>query len=164
MGNNQIKETVAKHQELRKQIKNDKLDKNLIIFNIPIVVDSNRGSKSYIQQITEESEEELNNTTYNELYLAGLGIKITNNDIKFIKTNELSSWAKPGENIEVLQTHDENIIKLEGVIKKLQNQINEEKSKLLQLEYVQSKLNKPIGKTNEYVRTVKYLYESLLTR
>lgn len=196
MGNNYIKETITKHQELRKQIKNDKLDKNLIIFNIPIVIDSYRGSKSYIEQITEASEEELNNTMYNELYLTRLGIKITNDDIKFFKTNELSIWSKPEENIEVLQTHEldnpiymykhfdwvvesepeseqaskiifthiNNIIRFKDKIKELENQIREEKSKILKLKYVQLKLNKPIGKTNEYIRTVKYLYESLLTK
>ena len=191
MGNYQIKETINKHQELREQIVNNKLNQNLIIFNIPIVIETYRGTKSYIEQISGASEEELNNTTYNELYLSGLGIKITNDDIHFVKNNELAkTWVK-GSSIEAFQTHDEkgneihiykhfdwddepvpeiisthieNIIKLQDQIKELSSQIWEEKSKIRNLDYVQSKLNKPIGKTNEYIRTVKYLYESLFTR
>ena len=188
MGNKQIKETINKHQILSEKLKNDKLDKNLIIFNMPIIINGYRRSKSYIDQITEASNEELNNTTYNSLYLSGLGIKISNSDVKFIKNDELSSWTNPEENIEVLQTvdefhnpirifkhfdwnddpipeiistHVENIIKLKNVKKEIENLIWEEKLKIIQLEYVQSKLNKPIGETNEYIQTVKYLDESI---
>jgi hypothetical protein len=195
MGNYQIKETINKHQELREQIVNNKLNQNLIIFNIPIVIETYRGSKSFIEQMVGANEEELNNTTYNELYLSELKIKITNDDIHFVKNNELTnSWTPggtPGGSIEVLQTYDEkgnyiriykhfdwddepvpeiisthieNIIKLQDQIKTLKSQIWEEKTKIRGLDYVQSKLNKPVGKTNEYIRTVKYLYESLLTR
>lgn len=188
MGNKQIKETINKHQILSEKLKNDKLDKNLIIFNMPIIINGYRRSKSYIDQIIEASNEELNNTTYNSLYLSGLGIKISNSDVKFIKNDELSSWTNPEENIEVLQTvdefhnpirifkhfdwnddpipeiistHVENIIKLKNVKKEIENLIWEEKSKIIQLEYVQSKLNKPIGETNEYIQTIKYLDESI---
>ena len=191
MGNNQIKETIIKHQELREQIVNNKLNQNLIIFNIHIVIETYRGTKSYIEQILGANEEELNNTTYNELYLSDLGIKITNDDIQFIKNNELNkAWVKGGsigvlqsydekrnyihmfkhfdwddEPVpEIISTHKENIIKLQDQIKNLESQIWEEKSKILNLDYVQSKLNKPVGKTNEYIRTVKYLHESLFTR
>jgi hypothetical protein len=65
---------------------------------------------------------------------------------------------------EIISTHIENIIKLKDQIKGLESKIREEKSKIRNLDYVQSKLNKPVGKTNEYIRTVKYLYESLFTR
>jgi hypothetical protein len=186
MGNRQIKETINKHQELHEQIKNNKLSKNLLIFNIPITFDYARQTKSYIEQITNSSEEELNNTTFNELYLAELGIKITNNEVTFIKNNELSTWTKPEDNIEVLQTYDdnknlikiykhfdwdddpvpeiiynhvENITRLELIIKELEKQICEEKSKIHNLEYVQSKLNKPIKEKNEYIQTIKYLMD-----
>lgn len=90
MANYQIKETIDKHQQLYEQLKNNKLDKNLIIYNLPIKFNGYRGTKSFIDQIIEESEEELNNTTYNELYLPELGIKITNDDIKFVLTSELT--------------------------------------------------------------------------
>ncbi len=60
MGNNQIKETINKHKELNKQIKNNKLSKNLLVFNIPITFEYPRQYKGYIEQITNASKEELN--------------------------------------------------------------------------------------------------------
>ena len=42
-------------------------------------------------------------------------------------------------------------------IKELENKISEEKSKIIKLDYVQSKLNKPIEKTDEYIQTIKNL-------
>lgn len=184
MANYQIKETIDKHQQLYEQLKNNKLDKNLIIYNLPIKFNDYRGAKSFIDQIIEESEEELNNTTYNELYLPKLGLKITNDDIKFVLTSELTGWSKPGENIGVLQTHDEtdnpiemfkpfdwddesvpemisthveNIVRLENEIENIMSQIHMEKSKIRELEYVISKLNKNVEGKDKYIQTLKYL-------
>lgn len=183
MGNYQIKETINKHQELHEQIVNNKLNQNLIIFNIPIGIETYRGTKTLIEQMLGANEEELNNTTYNELYLSGLEIKITNDDIHFVKNKKpsievLQTYDEKGNYIhiykhfdwddepvpEIISTHIENIIKLQDQIKKLKSQIWEEKTKIRDLDYVQSKLNKPVGKTNEYIQTVKYLYESLFSR
>lgn len=107
MGNRHIKETIDKHQELHKNIKNNELSKNLIIFNIPITFDYYRQTKSYFDQISRASEDELANTTYNELYLSSLGIKITNSDVELISLENLTGWAS-NDNIEILQTYDEN--------------------------------------------------------
>jgi hypothetical protein len=187
-GNNQhkINEIIDKHQELHHQITNKKIKQNLIIFNIPIINIPYRGSKSYIEQITEASKEELNNTTYNKLYLSELGIIISDSDIKFNKYGDCDRLSSLKNRINILQTyyksnyiemykhfdwdnepipeilstHLENILDLKKQIKELENKISEEKSKIIKLDYVQSKLNKPIKKTDEYIQTIKNLFES----
>lgn len=183
-GNSQIKETIDKHQELHKQIENNNLKKNLVVFNIPITFDYYRQSKSYINQITTVSSDELNNTIYNELYLSELGIIITNSGVKIIKNNMstseesyciLQTYDKSKNPIymykhfnwvdepvpEIISIHIENIVKLQDQIKELEKQISTEKSKIVELNYVQSKLNKPIEKTNQYIKTVKYLMNEI---
>jgi hypothetical protein len=191
MGNSNIKETIDKHQELYEKILNNNLNKNLIIFNIPIRFNYHRQSKSYIDEISFASEDELTNTTYNELYLLSEGIIITNSDVILITKENLSGWKANYEtNIEILQTRDENnneimmykhfdwvnddepipqiisdhvnkIIELQNKIKDLESQINTEKNEILNLEYVKSKLSKPVGKTGEYIKTIKYLMDKI---
>ncbi len=55
---------------------------------------------------------------------------------------------------EIISYHVENIIRLESIIKELENQIREEKSKIYNLEYVKSKLNKQIKEKNQYILTI----------
>jgi hypothetical protein len=180
MGNKQIKETIDKHQELNKQFSNEKIKQNLVVFNIPITFIRYRQTKSYINQIINASNEELNNITYNELYLTEQGIKITNDNVEFWNNNNddiaiLNTHDSSGNQImiykhfdwndepvpEIISTHVENIIELQNQIKEFENKISTEKSKILELEYVQSKLNRPIEKTktSQYIQTVKYLSE-----
>jgi hypothetical protein len=192
MGNTYIKETIDKHQELDKQIKNNELRQNLIIFNIPITFEHYRQSKSYYDQISMASEEELANTTYNELYLSSLGIKITNSDVILIDKENLCGWTSNyKDNIRILQTYDENkneirmykhfdwdntdekpipqiisthvnkIVELQNQIKELESQIRVEKNKILNLEYVKSKLSQPVKKTKEYIETLKHLMDKV---
>jgi hypothetical protein len=137
------------------------------------------------------SEEELANTTYNELYLLSLGIKITNSDVILMDKENFSGWTSNQETrIDILQTYDENknqiimykhfdwdntdkkpipqiisthinkIVELQNQIKKLESLIRNEKNEILNLEYVKSKLSKPVKKTKEYIETLKHLIES----
>jgi hypothetical protein len=185
MGNSNIKETVDKHQELYEKILNNNLNENLIIFNIPITFDYYRQTKSYMDQIANASEDELANTTYNELYLLSEGIKITDSDVILMAKSELEA-----DHIEILQTRDENnneirmykhfdwinddepipeiisdhvnkIIELQNKIKDLESQINTEKNKILNLDYVKTKLSKPVQNPKEYVKTIKYLIDKI---
>jgi len=54
-------------------------------------------------------------------------------------------------------TYLQNIIELNNKIEELKIQISEEKTKIINLNYVQSKLNKPIKHINKYIQTIKYL-------
>lgn len=187
MGNSNIKETFDKHQELYEKILNNNLNENLIIFNIPITFDYYRQTKSYMDQIANASEDELANTTYNELYLLSEGIKITDSDVILMAKSELNA-----DHIEILQTRDENnneirmykhfdwinddddepipqiisdhvnkIIELQNKIKDLESQINAEKNKILNLDYVKTKLSKPVQNPKEYVKTIKHLMDKI---
>ena len=49
---------------------------------MPIDFEYYRELKSYIEQITNTTEDELNDTTYNSLYLPELGLKITNSNVE----------------------------------------------------------------------------------
>lgn len=184
MGNysSNIKDIIDEHQKLHNKIENNNLDENLIIFNIPITFDYHRQFKSYDEEIYNASLQELSNTTYNELYLSSLGINITSDSVQFISVDKL--------NICTLSTYDDdknktpikifkhfnldtdpipetisinvnNINELMNQIKKLEQKIKIEKDEILNSEYVKSKLNKPMKKTNDYVRTVKYLNDKI---
>lgn len=177
MGNFNTKETIDKHQKLHKQIKNGKIDNNLLIFNIP--TKKNEGQISYSEKILSASEEELNDTTYNELYISSFGIKITNFEVKFIKNGSIKKDIEVlGQNFEdeyihiskhfefddekepdEILKHIEKIIYYQEEIYKIEKKIAREKLKIIQNDYVQSKLKKNISGKKEYLKTLKFLNE-----
>lgn len=53
------------------------------------------------------------------------------------------------------------IIELQNKIKDLESQINAEKNKILNLDYVKTKLSKPVQNPKEYVKTIKYLIDKI---
>ena len=177
MGNFQVKETINKHQELDKQIKSGKINGNLLIFNIPIKKDG--GYVTYPELILSASEEELNDTTYNELYISSLGIKITNSEVKFmpnalVKSDievlgqyyeeqyiHMSKHFEFDEEVEpdIIIEHIGNIISYQQEINKIQKKIMREKLKIIETDYVQLKLKKNISGKKEYMRTIEILNE-----
>lgn len=54
-----------------------------------------------------------------------------------------------------MQSYLQNIIELNKKIEELENQISNEKTKIINLNYVQSKLNKPIKHISKYIQTIK---------
>ena len=184
-----IKEIIDKHQQFSDQLKNNKVNKNFLVFNIPIKFDHPRQCKSYIDQIYQSTSDELNNPIYNELYLMKLGIKITNSGhVDFIGNNtrhlkdKLSVLSRVGENQNYISMYKhfdwvendnendtennaeaaisiyvQNIINLQEQIKELEKQINLNKLKIYQTDFVQSQINKQVLKINDYVKTIDYL-------
>jgi len=188
---NKIKEILDDHYELSKQINNSDIEKNLIIFNMPITFEQCRQSKSYIEQISSSTENELNNTDYNELYMSKLGVKITKDDVIFVKIYNLNicvyeemigqntvirrinkhfNWIDDTNqeidqdtnlDLSTISNHVQNIVKLQDQINLIQDQIKDEKNKIIETKYVKSKLNKPIEKTNEYIKTIEYIQKKI---
>ena len=172
VGNRQI---LDKHKKLTaKQVVNYYPDVDLLFFNIPITSIHDR---SYFEQISKFSDDELSNTKYNELYLHKHKIIITSDDvitnILVMFPNYAQSYChadntkmykhfdfiqdvedtEPNELVESLNA----IINYENEIKLLEKKIKQEKQKILNLDYIKSKLNMRIPYIKEYIETIKFI-------
>ena len=110
MSNKQgIKSILNKHIKLSKKYSQNELDSDLIFFNIPITFESIRQVKSYGEQISESTDDELANTDYNELYLHKHKIIITSNDVITNDVNFLNRYSHrffPSKNIHIYKHFD----------------------------------------------------------
>ncbi len=179
MANNlEITKILDKHKKLQKKLVDCTcLDSDLLFFNIPITFEHARQCKSYCEQLSQSTDDELSNTEYNELYLHKHKIIITHYDVitnileKFHDYNYLCFHkdniiiykhfdfiedtvdTEPKELIESLN----KIKNYENEIKLLETKIKQEKQKILNLDYTKSKLNRQIPNTKEYIETINYL-------
>ena len=111
-----IENVINKHQKLKNLIKNNNLESNFVVFNIPIKFDYPRQTKSYSEQICSASAEELNNTKSNELIIPSLHMKICGDgtviknslDVDDRKNCGLRtlSWTYNNEKIEMYKHFD----------------------------------------------------------
>jgi DNA repair ATPase RecN len=180
MGNNLgVRKILDKHKKLaEKEVVNNYPDVDLLFFNIPITFEYTRQFKSYFEQISQSSDTELSKTEYNELYLHKHKIIITHNDVitniykKFSDYKQLSIFAdnieiykhfdfvedvqdtEPNELKEILNT----ITNYENEIKLLETKIKQEKQKILNLDYIKSKLNRKVPNIKEYIKTINIMY------
>lgn len=181
MGNiTSIHTILNKHKKLN-EYKDTDPDIDLIFFNIPITFEYERQSKSYFEQLKEASDEELTNTNYNELYLCAHKVIITSDDIitnvKNVTYKYEQMRAKNNINLythfdfvkdtgdkepDELSSGLKKINDYENEIKELQKKIIQEKQKILNLDYVKSKFNKPVSDVKEYIHTASYLFDKYL--
>lgn len=170
-----IKSILNKHIKLSKKYSQNELDTDLIFFNMPITFEGIRQVKSYAEQLSESTDDELANTDYNELYLHKHKIIITSNDVITNNVNFLDRYSQrffPRENIHIYKHFDfientelEELKELEKSLKKIadyENEIKLEKQKILNLNYVKSKLNKQVPNVKEYIDIINKEYDDLL--
>lgn len=181
MGNNiGITQILNKHKKLsEKESDSNYPDVDLLFFNMPITFEYPRQHKSYIEQISQSTDNELSNTKYNELYLHKYKVIITHNDVKTNIEKPLEEYFTmtiPSENIIFYKHFDfiedeknekneldeldecfKNIDDYENQINSLKLKIINEKQKILNLDYIKSKLNRQIPNIKEYIRTINNL-------
>lgn len=171
-----------RHTKLNKQIADNNLKSNFIIFDIPIRFEYCGQTKSYLEQLEESTDEELNNTTYNVLYIPSLNIKITANEVKNV--NEFDE-----ENISIIHSihdndgnlstiykhftfddepvpkelvnHVKKIRSLEQEIKLLEQEILLESNKISNLDYVKRKLKTKPQLVKTYIDMCKDIYKNI---
>ena len=176
-----ITQILNKHKKLaEKENSNSSLDVDLIFFNIPITLEYYRQTKTYIEQISKSTNDVLTNTNFNELYLHKHNIIIKSDDIIKINNNNnpLDGYHQVEyyrENIIIFKHFDfiediddiepneleeglKKISEYENEIKLLEMKIRQEKYKILNLDYVKSRLHRHVPNVEQYIECVSYLH------
>ena len=160
------------------RISNDNYpDIDLLFFNIPISFEYARQYKTYTEQMTQASDKELSNTNYNELFLHKYKIIITHDDIILNISERFNRYIEfdiNEDNIIIFKHFDfleddndkepyeleeslNKITNYENEIKLLEIKIKQEKKKILNLDYIKSKLKQQVPKKKEYIETLNYI-------
>jgi hypothetical protein len=183
MGNNIFgNQILNKHQKLYEKHQDNDLDTDLIFFNIPITFEHARQPKSYFEQLEQATDDELYNCNYNELYLSAHKVIILSDDIIINVNNPIDKYHQISidkDNIQIykhfdfVEDNNENIEPYElseglkkindykNEIQKLNIKIREEKKKILNLDYIKSKFNKPVPNIKEYIHTLSNIHNKL---
>lgn len=176
-----ITQILNKHKKLEEK-SNSSLDVDLIFFNIPITFQYHRQSKSYMQQISQATNNELANTDFNELYLHKHNIIIKSDQIILLSDNEKPldkylQYVDYCKNIKLYKHFDfiedteytediepneleeglKKITEYENEIKLLKMKIREEKNKIINLDYVKSRLHKQVPCVEQYIDCISHL-------
>lgn len=173
MGNSSFNALRDKHKDLTTKLKNNEKP-NFIVFYIPLKFEYARQIKMQHESYYTASEEELNDTSYNTLYLSELNLQITHEQVQ---RNE-----KPHDDFKIISTHDDNndyitiykhfeiideiipqkiidindkITEYENEIKRIENLIVLEKNKILNSNYVKSNLNTNLKNKREYINYLR---------
>lgn len=159
---------IKKHQELNKSLNNNDIKNNLVIFDPEIIFDSNRHSyfDTVLKILENPTNHELNDS--NILYLEGL--EITNEYVKTeLELNQTTNSVIQMDHCELVsyeikdnphyiykhfniinESTPEEIIQSIEKIKHLEKIIQEEKNKILNSDFVKSKLNNKIDNLETY--------------